>query len=83
MVPPEAGVRTLTVADPVRRWLVEVLEPPPRSELYNVLMNNLDHLADPARLGDPKATLLRFTLVLLALALWAYVRREYDSRPRD
>jgi len=80
--PPQAWVRGATVADPVRRWLMENL--PQAGELREALgWSSLDFLDDPAKLGDPVWSVARFTLILLCLAVWVYTRREYDSRPRD
>jgi hypothetical protein len=76
-LPPQAGVRAFTVADPVRRWIVETIQP--RGELREALTGSLAGV-DPARLGDPIDALIRFTLVSLVLAAWIHARREYDSR---
>ena len=81
-LPPQAGVRGWTVADPMRRWLYAELQP--TGELRDVLQQGLDRIwLQPEALGDPARTLVWFTAVMLAWGLWVYCRREYDSRPRD
>ncbi len=79
-MPAELGVRTATLADPVRRWLL--LELNPQGDLREALATSLERL-DPALLGDPVPTLLRFTLVVLAVAMFVYSRREYHERAAD
>ena len=80
VLPPEAGVRGATVADPMRRWLEARVHP--TGDLAEVLSVNMRGF-DPGRLGDPARAIVRFTLIALALALLGFTRREYDSRPRD
>jgi hypothetical protein len=83
-LPPQAGVRSATVADPIRRWLLEHLGA--RGDLREVLIGSLEEFLDQvdlARMSDPIPTLAKFTLVVLGLALLVYSRREYDSRPRE
>ena len=80
LAPPNAGVRDFSVLDPVRRWLLEHL--PSAAELRDLPQMNMDErwLA-PGVLEDPLVVLARFTVVAMAIALWFYTRREYDSRP--
>jgi hypothetical protein len=83
-LPPQAGVRSATVADPIRRWLLEHLEA--RGELREMLVGSLEPFLediDVTKMSDPASTLLKFTIVVLGLALLVYSRREYDSRPRE
>jgi hypothetical protein len=81
-LPPQAGVRSATVADPVRRFLVENLDLPARDGLRNALVMTL-HDVDPGRLADPLLALVRFTVLTLGLALVIHARREYDSRTTE
>jgi ABC-type transport system involved in multi-copper enzyme maturation permease subunit len=78
--PPEAGVRSLTVADPVRRLLLKWLDPP--RDLVRDLWPS-QHDWDPQKLGNPQGSLMLLTACCLALAVWIYTRSEYDSRERD
>lgn len=79
-LPPRSGVRGLTIADPLRRWLIEHLPDAP----HFVRTLTLDLGREAATLGSaPYVALARATLLALACALWVYTRREYDSRPRD
>ena len=80
-LPPEAGIRSATVADPVRRWLLIELEPR-RHGLRDLLTGALEGF-DLAVFGDPIRPLIVFTAVALGLALFIYGRREYESKPRD
>lgn len=81
-VPPQAGVRGWTVADPVRRYLLDAIDPPANSGLSELLQLSLAG-GDAGRLGDPVASVTWFTLVFLAAAAIVYTRREYDARARD
>lgn len=82
-LPPQAGLRGATVADPVRRWiLAELPADLPHDPLKEMLTGALERV-DMTKLTDPVWAILRFGLVVLVLALWIYSRREYDSRPRD
>lgn len=79
-LPPEAGVRSLTIADPVRRMLLDGLEPGRR--LARALWPSQRDL-DLEQLGNPQGSLLLLIAVCLALAMLFYGRSEYDSRARD
>ncbi|MEM7205081.1 MAG: ABC transporter permease [Planctomycetota bacterium] len=81
MAPPQAGVRSLTVADPVRRWLASEIQA--TGPLREVLAMRLDRFVDPSELRDPLASLAWLAGVALLLALWIYTGREYDSRVRE
>lgn len=81
-LPPQAGVRSITVADPIRRWLFGELHPD--GDLREVLLGTLaEFKVAPEQMGEPLPSLLKFTLITLGLALLVYSRREYDSRPRE
>ncbi len=78
--PAEAGVRQLTVADPLQRWLLGAVQP--TGALREMLALGLDRI-EPASLGDPLAAVSRFSAVALLLALKVYTSREYDAVARD
>jgi len=80
--PPQAGIRGMTVADPIRRWLLVALQP--QGELRDILQRDLDpSWLVRGQLADPVSSLLSFTAVMMLLALAVYTHREYDSRPRE
>ena len=81
-LPPEAGVRTMTVADPVRRFILAGLELEPGSSLSQVLWPGYSDWA-PEEMGNPEGTVFFFIVTCMALGLWVYGRTEYDSRPRE
>lgn len=82
-VPPQAGVRNATVMDPVRRWLMDALDPPP-PELERVLVLPFERFSfGPEALGSPRWALLELSVAALVAAVLVYCRREYESRPRD
>lgn len=82
LAPPNAGVRDFSVLDPVRRWLLERL--PSAGDLADLPQMNGDHRwLGPGVLEDPLVVLARFTTAAMAVALWVYTRREYDSRPTE
>jgi len=79
-LPPGATVRSFTVADPVRRFLLDWLEP--TQKLARQLWPSQRNF-DPEQLGTPLVSLAQFVVFNLLLAVWIYGRTEYDSRPRD
>lgn len=79
--PPQAGVRSATVWEPMRRWLY--LELQPRGRLERYLIVDLGQDVPIALLPDPLLAVFKFTVITLGLALFIYWRREYDSRPRE
>lgn len=80
--PPQAGVRSATVWEPMRRWIY--LELRPRDPLGDYLVVDLkDYRVPIDLLPDPLLAVLKLTAVTLGLALFIYWRREYDSRPRE
>ncbi|MDA0374950.1 MAG: ABC transporter permease [Planctomycetota bacterium] len=80
-VPPRAGIRDLTIADPVRRFLVDRIGEP-TGELGDVLQGSLAGQGAEG-LREPLAAVAWFTAVVLAAATLIYSRREYDARARD
>lgn len=79
-LPSGATVRSFTVADPVRRFLLDWLEP--TQKLARQLWPSQRNF-DPEQLGTPLVSLAQFVVFNLLLAVWIYGRTEYDSRPRD
>jgi len=80
--PPQAGVRSATVWEPMRRWIFLELEP--KTRLGNYLVGDLQGSQVPIELlPNPLLAVLKFTVITLGLALFIYWRREYDSRPRE
>jgi len=89
-LPVSAGMRRMTVTDPLRRVLLDQLEP--TRELARDLwpaQRSEARLADDLvgsfrfELGSPLSDLLIFTAVCLALGAWRYATTEYESRGRD
>lgn len=79
-LPPRSGVRGLTIADPLRRWLFE------RLAGAADFVSSLPVYAGSgtgATGTDPVFALVRATAVALLVAIFVHSRREYDSRPRD
>lgn len=79
-LPARAGIRLLTIADPVRRYLLDGLDPDPR--LARALWPT-ERNFDPELIGEPVWNLAILTGAALLLALLAYVRTEYDARQRE
>lgn len=79
-LPMSAGLRQLTITDPLRRLLVDRLEPDRR--LMDALWPAQDVLEDAA-IGEPLRDLAVFTCVCLVFAALRYCRTEYDARPRE
>ena len=79
-LPSRAGIRYLTITDPLRRFLLEWLEPDRRlaQQLWR-----LERDFDPRMIGQPVLNLAIITAVALSLALFVYARAEYDSRERE
>ncbi len=82
-LPPAAGVNSLTAAEPIRRWVALKLSPSSGERLQDVLLRRSGEPVDFEGLGDPLVAVLRFTVIVLVLALFVFGRREYDARPRD
>lgn len=90
-LPVSAGMRSLTITDPLRRLLLDQLEPSRRlardlwpSERSEALDVFLDEMPEHAfAWGSPLNGLAMFTVICLALACWRYSVTEYESRSRD
>lgn len=80
LMPVSAGVRSLTVADPLRRFLLERVEPGQR--LQRMLWPSERDFRSEL-IGQPIVAIAVITGVMLLLAVASYCRSEYDSRPRD
>jgi len=79
-LPISAGLRSATITDPLRRFVLDAIEPTQR------LARNLwpaEATFDPEQVGAPLLDLTWFVLVALAIAAWVYARTEYDARARD
>lgn len=79
-LPVSAGLRHLTITDPLRRLVLDRVEP--NQQLARGLWP-AEREFNPEMIGAPVQDLLLFTLVCLALGMWAYSRTEYDSRSRE
>ncbi|MEO6597016.1 MAG: hypothetical protein ABIP94_19900 [Planctomycetota bacterium] len=75
-----AGLRQLTITDPLRRQVLDGIEPD--SRLARILWP-AEREFDREMIGEPLRDLTLFTLVCLGLAPWRYSRTEYDSRDRE
>jgi ABC-type transport system involved in multi-copper enzyme maturation permease subunit len=77
-VPVRASVRAITIADPVRRFVLGGIDPDQRlAEAFNALPWR-DELV-----GAPLLNLGVIVVVCLLLAAVVYARSEYDSRTRE
>lgn len=79
-LPISAGLRQLTITDPLRRLILDGIEPDPR------LAQSLWPAESAFRgelVGAPLVELTWFTGICLLLAAIAYQRTEYDARSRD
>jgi len=79
-LPAKARIRYLTITDPVRRFLLDRLNPD--RQLAQDLWH-WEHEFKPDLIGQPVLNLAILTAVATALALWFYTRSEYDSRERE
>lgn len=79
-LPVSAGLRRLTVLDPLRRIVLDGIEPD-RALAQMLWPAERDFRMDS--LGEPVQDLAWLAGVCLLLALWSYCRTEYDSRPRE
>lgn len=79
-LPVSAGLRALTITDPVRRMLLDRIEPDRRlvAQLWPA-----ERDFDLELVGHPMRDLAIFATVALVLACWWYARTEYDSRDRE
>ena len=79
-LPVSAGLRRLTITDPLRRMVLDGVEPDRRLAL-DLWPAESDFR--PEMIGEPVRDLGLLSLVCLCLALWTYSRTEYDSRSRE
>ncbi|MEC8252019.1 MAG: ABC transporter permease [Planctomycetota bacterium] len=89
-LPVSAGMRRLTITDPLRRCLLDQLEPTRKlaRELWPAERGEARSFEDLSgafalEFGSPLMDALLFTLVCLTLGAWRYARTEYESRSRD
>lgn len=78
-LPISAGLRAATITDPLRRLVLDWIEPDAR--LADLLWPAEDF--KPDLVGHPVWHLLTIAAVAVALGVWSYSRTEYDSRPRE
>lgn len=79
-LPVSAGLRGLTITDPLRRMLLDLIEPDRR--LVGLLWPaERDFQLD--LVGHPARDLAIFAAIALLLAGWFYARTEFDSRERE
>jgi hypothetical protein len=78
-LPVSPTLRQVTIADPMRRIIVDGIRPDPHlaNELWPAQRFGADFV------GEPWLDLAWFTGVCLALACWIYSRTEYESRHRE
>jgi len=80
LLPLSAGIRSVTVADPLRRLLLDRLDA--NSRLVELLWpSERDFRGD--LIGQPVLSLAILTAVVLVFAAWRYTRSEYDARARE
>ena len=79
-LPVSAGLRRLTITDPMRRLVLDGIEPDQR---LTQLLWPAERRIGFDQIGQPVCDLLVLTCVTLLLAIWRYRRAEYDSRARD
>lgn len=80
MLPAKAGIRVITLADPVRRYLLDQLDPDQRfvQSLWPSERNWTEDMV-----GSPVTNVVSVVGIALLLALVSYCRAEYDSRERE
>ena len=79
-LPVSAGLRQLTVTDPLRRVVLDWIEPDGR--LARIMWPS-ESVISVDDVGSPVLNLTIITAVCLALACWKYSSAEYESRSRD
>lgn len=79
-LPISAGLRQLTVTDPMRRLVIDLIEP---SDRLGRMLWPFERAVSLDDLGAPVLNLLVFTGVCLTLACVVFARTEYESRGRD
>jgi len=75
-----AGLRRITVIDPMRRMLLDSIEPEP-SLVRQLWPAERDFRSE--HVGTPMRDLAVLAAVCAAIAAWLYRRTEYDSRERE
>lgn len=79
-LPVSAGMRSLTITDPLRRILLDAIEPDRR--LADLLWP-AEPKFDMDLIGHPMRDLGVLVLLALVAAAWFYSRTEFDSRERE
>lgn len=79
-LPVSAGLRRLTITDPLRRMMLDSVEPD-QALARRLWPAELEF--QPDLIGSPFWDLAVLTAVVLAAAAWTYTRSEYDSRERE
>ncbi len=79
-LPVSAGLRQLTITDPLRRLVLDGVNPDQRlaRQLWPA-----EREFQPDLIGEPMRDLAVLTAVCLLLGLWSYTRTEYDARNRE
>jgi ABC-type transport system involved in multi-copper enzyme maturation permease subunit len=80
LLPVSAGIRMLTVSDPLRRLLLDRIEP--NAHLAEMLWPGERDFRSEL-VGQPLLSLAVLTTVVLVLGMISYSRNEYDSRTRE
>tara|TARA_R110002072_G_scaffold228234_1_gene385020 strand:+ start:3836 stop:4729 length:894 start_codon:yes stop_codon:yes gene_type:complete len=85
-----AGMRQLTITDPLRRMTLDLIEPSRKlaRDLWPAERNEARLIENGTgafrfEFGSPLCSLLILILVCLVLGSWRYARTEYESRSRD
>lgn len=85
-----AGMRQLTITDPLRRMVLDLIEPGRDlaralwpAERSQALLAEFATGAFEFQFGSPLVSLLILTMVCLVLGAYRYSRTEYESRSRD
>jgi ABC-type transport system involved in multi-copper enzyme maturation permease subunit len=79
-LPVSAGLRQLTITDPLRRFVLDAVNPDQR------LARGLwpaERAFQSDLVGEPIQDLVVLTAVCLLLAVWWYTRTEFDARNRE
>ena len=79
-LPVSAGLRQVTVTDPLRRLVLDWIEPDRR--LARIMWPS-ETAISVDDIGSPVLNLAILTGVCLGLACWKYASAEYESRSRD
>jgi hypothetical protein len=79
-LPASAGLRHLTIADPLRRILLDRVEPDARLAR---LLWPAEREFQPELIGRPYLALSILALSALVACVLGYTRSEYDSRTRE